>query len=329
MDKKKKILIIRLGAIGDVVHTTVIPKSIKTAHPDYEIHYLTQAENIPLLENCDYIDKIHLWDRTKRKSYKYLFETIKLLFKERYDIVFNLTNAIRNNLLSLGACPKKTVQRKFLKGSWVEDYFYTAKSVIKDIEIPPALELGVNKDIDKKITERLEGYPKPYTMIIPGGRTDKNRQGRLWNIENWKKLTEELQKKYGGTIIVCGAKGERTYHEQLKKDGVIITSGEYNLAGTSALLSHANLVISGDTGPLHIASAHNVNTLALIGSTSPDKIKPYGDKGYYISADTECKYCWKKKCKFTKNNEKYTPCMENITVDMVMGKIEEIRQLKK
>lgn len=322
-DKKKKILIIRLGAIGDVVHTTIIPKSIKNSHPDYEIHYLTQAENIPLLENCDFIDKIHLWDRNKRKSFKYLIETSKILFKERYDIVFNLTNAIRNYLLSIFAFPKQIVTRKRTKGLWVEDYFYTAKSVIKDITIPERLYLGINNELNREITERLSNYPKPYTMIIPGGGTDKNRQGRIWDINNWKNLTQEILKKYGGTIFVCGGKNERPHHEILLNDNIVITTGEYNLAGTSALLSHANLVISGDTGPLHIASAHNVKTLALIGSTSPDKIKPYGKNGHYISANTDCKFCWKKRCKHLNLDDKITPCMANITVNMVMDKIEQ------
>ena len=73
-----------------------------------------------------------------------------------------------------------------------------------------------------------------------------------------------------------------------------------------------------------MASAHNIKTLALLGSTSPDKIKPYGQNGYYISADTDCKYCWQKKCKHLTNGEKYTPCMEKITTDMVINKVREI-----
>ena len=174
----KKILILRLGAIGDVVHTTIIPSAIKSAHPDWEIHYLTQSENIPLLENNRNIDKIIEWDRSKRKSFKYLISTGVKLFEEHYDIIFNLTNAIRNIFLSVFACPKKFVLRKRTDKSWVEDYFYTAQSVIKDITLPERLELGINKEIDSQITQTLSNYPTPHIIIIPGGKTDKNRQGR-------------------------------------------------------------------------------------------------------------------------------------------------------
>lgn len=324
MKKCKKILIIRLGAIGDVVHTTIIPKAIKKAHPDWIVEYLTQSEIAPILENNPYIDKVHPWCRKDRKSIKYLLKTGCELFKSRYDVVFCLTNAIRNMILSVMACPKRIVFRKTGSGLWVEDFFYSAKSVFPELEKPDTLSLSVNEKFIGEIKSRLDDCAKPHIVIIPGGGTDRNRQGRIWSLENWEKLSAELNQVYGGTIIVCGSKGERKYHEKISGNNIILTSGEYSLAQTSALLSLADLVISGDTGTLHIASAHNVKTLALLGSTSPDKIKPYGTNGYYISADTDCKYCWKKRCKYLHEGEKYTPCMEAITVDMVMKKIKDI-----
>lgn len=323
MGKEKKILIIRLGALGDVVMTTIIASAIKQKHPDYKIHYLTQIEIAPILENHPHIDKVITWNTKNRKSIKQLLETGKNLFNERYDIVFNLTNAIRNILLSLMCCSKKIVNRKYTKGSWIDDFFQTAKSVIKDIEQPERLYLGINKDSQKKIENFLKDYQKPHIAIIAGGATDRNRQGRIWNIQNWKKLIEKLQNLYGGTIFVCGGKSEKKYHEQLATNNVIICSGNFNISESNAMFKEMDLMLSGDTGPVHIASAHNIKTLTLLGSTSPNKIKPYGKNGYYISSDDDCKYCWKKKCKFLKEGEKYTPCMEHITVNMVLNKIKE------
>lgn len=323
MGKRKKILIIRLGALGDVVMTTIIATAIKQSHPDYEVHYLTQVEIAPVLENHPHIDKVITWNTKNRKSLKQLLKTGQILFNERYDIVFNLTNAIRNVFLSVMCCSPKVVFRKYTKGSWVEDFFYTAKSVIKDINQPERLYLGVNVDSDQKVNDFLKDYKKPYIAIVAGGATDKNRQGRIWNIDNWKELIEKLQSLYGGTIFVCGGKSERNYHEKLLAKNVVICSGEFDISESNAMFKNIDLMVSGDTGPLHIASAHNIKTLALLGSTSPNKIKPYGENGYYISSNDECKYCWKKKCKFLKDGGKYAPCMENITVDMVINKINE------
>ncbi len=316
-NKKKKILIIRLGAIGDVVHTTIIPKAIKNKYPDYEIHYLTQNEIAPILDNNPYIDKVIPMITKKKKDNKYLLELGCELFKERYDIVFCLTNALRNMLFAAMCLPKQIVLKSADKQSWVENFFNTAKKVFKDIEFPYSLTLGLNRSADEKITEYIEEYPEPYTIIVPGGGTDGNRQGRIWNINNWKKLSDKILSEYGGTVFVCGGKSEKKFHQQLQGDNIVITSGEFNLGESSALLSKADLVISGDTGPAHIASAHGVRVLALLGSTSPDKIKPYGNNGYYISSDYNCKYCWKKKCKLLKAGERYTPCMETLTPEQV------------
>lgn len=326
-DTKKKILILRLGATGDVVHTTIIASAIKQKHPDWEVHYLTQSEIAPILENHPHIDKVITWNRTNRKSNKQLLDTGLKLFKERYDIVFNLTTAIRNILLSILAMPRKIVHRKHLDGSWIEDYFQTAKSVIPDIEIPKRLFLGTDDDTLAKIKNDLQDKPKPHIVIIPGGGTDKNRQGRIWNIEKYKELINKLLQEYGGTIIVSGGKSERNYHQALQRENVIILTGEYSLKESSHLYSLADLMISGDTGPLHIASAHNTKTIAILGSTSPDKIKPYGENGYFIEPVSDCKYCWGKKCPYLKDNEQYTPCTESITHDMVINKIKENKLL--
>jgi ADP-heptose:LPS heptosyltransferase len=272
---------------------------------------------------------VHLWSRKDRKSLAYVFKVGMELRKERYDVVFNLTNTFRNYLLTFLMSPKKTVARKNLNRLWVEEFFYTAKSVFPDIELPDILCLGVIPEADGKIENFVKEYPQPYTVIVAGGGTDAHRQGRIWSADNWKKLTELVLKKYGGTVFVCGSKKEREYHKQFEGENIVVTSGDFNLSESSALLSKADIVISGDTGPVHIASAHNVPVISLIGSTSPDKIKPYGKNGHYVSAKEGCRYCWKKKCKFLKQDERYTPCMENITPDMVMDKIEQESILKK
>ncbi|MCR5265981.1 MAG: glycosyltransferase family 9 protein [Cyanobacteria bacterium RUI128] len=325
--KSKKILVIRLGAIGDVVHTTIIPKSIKLKHPDYEIHYLTENRIVPLLENNPYIDKVLTLNASLKRDNLYILKTGLMLFRERYDIVYNLTNAVRNNMLAFMAFPKRIVSRVNTEGSWVEDYFCTAKKAVKDIEIADSLTLTVNGAADTKIRSFLEPYQRPYTIFVPAGKNDKTRQGRIWNIKKWGTLASEILSEYGGTIFVCGGKKEKEYQSAISGKRVILTSGDFSLTESAALLSHADLVISSDTGPVHIASALDVNTLAILGSTSPDKIKPYGAKGHYVSAPDGCRFCWKKKCKHLTKDQVYTPCMERITPEMIMKEISRYNLL--
>lgn len=321
---KKRVLIIKLGAIGDVVHTTIIASAIKQKHPDWIVDYLTITPIIPLLENNKNIDNIYDWDFSQRKSLKYILKIGKMLFKNHYDVIFDPTVSLRTLLLSTLALPKKIMTKKFHGGLWVEDYFLMAKKAIKDLEIPERLYLGVNKDADEKIEKDLKNFPKPHFAIIPGRNNDKTRPGRVWNINKWKDLSSLLNKEFSGTIFVLGADYEKDYHQVLLDEKVILKTGEYSLIETSSFLSKMDLVISGDTGPIHIASAHNTKTLAILGSTSPKQIKPYGKNGHWISAKTECLHCWKKECKYLKEEEIYTPCMEALSVKEVLEKVKEI-----
>ena len=318
----KKILVIKFSALGDLVHSSVIPVAIKEQYPEVKIHYLTTKNNARLLENCACVDKILTYDGN-------FIECLRNIFQEGYDVVFCLNYTMRCYLFSFFSFAKKVVFRKNEYNSLVENYFYTAKSIFKNIDLPARLFLdNTDSVVVEAVKQKIKDYPRPYIVINPGKYNNNPRQGRIWNIKNWAELAKELLSSFGGTVFVNGSMSERDYHIQLSDDRIVVLSGLLKLKESCAMLSMADLVISGDSGPVHIASAYNVKTLSLLGSTSPDKIKPYGDNGFYVEPDTECKYCWKKKCKYTQSRYEYAPCIESITVEKVMKKIRECCLLK-
>lgn len=321
---KKKILIIKLGAIGDIVHTTVIASAIKTAHPDWTVHFITIRQLVDFLTNHPHIDNVIEWDNSKRKSCKYLWKIGSKLRKEKYDIIFNMTNVLRNNLLSYLALPKKIVNKKSFNKSWVEEYFLCAKSVIPELKLPEQLYLGVYENSLNKIKNDTQNYPRPHIIISPGGIANQHRQGRAWSIDKWSELADAL-KIFNGTVFAIGAEAEQKLHQGLKN--TIVLTGNYTLTETCALISNSDLLISGDTGPAHIAAAYNINTLALLGSTTAEKIKPYGKTGFFIETPYPCKGCWRKKCKHVSKNAQTTPCMESITPQLILEKIREYKLL--
>ena len=317
MKKNKKILILRLNAIGDVVLSTIIPYSIKLKHPDCEIHYLTGKYNLETLCNCPYIDKVMAFDGN-------IETTIEKLRKQNYDAVVCLNNTIPTYKFVLRLFPAKLIFKSFRGKSWVENYFYTAKKLYKDLELPDRLYMSNENCLENfPDLDKINEYPKPHILINPGKYYNQSRVGRTWNIEKYKELSKKLLETYGGTIFVIGSVDEKDYHMQLSGEGVVVLSGMYSLKKTCALISLCDLVISGDSGPSHIASAFDRKTIAILGSTSPDKIKPYGKNGYYVGPASKCRYCWKRRCKYMEGNTGYTPCMESITVDTVMQKIKE------
>jgi len=323
----KKVLIIKLGAIGDVIHTSIIPLAIKNQHPDWTVHYMTSPTITPLLQNCSYIDKVITFDVRTEHPYIYLFNHIKDLIKERYDYVFCLSLSLRLFALSFGALPKKVVFRGHKGNSWVENYYYSAADAINDLKLPERLVLESDPVKREKVSKWMNQYPKPHIIFNPGFLTPIGRQGRVWPLEKWIELSKKLIEIYGGTIFVNCSPIEYDYQKPLISDRVIFVPKENSLEENTIVLSLGDIVISGDSGPIHIASAFDVNTLEILGATSPDDIRPYGPKGHYVEPDYECKYCWQKKCNRVEKPGTCTPCISSITTDMVLAKIKECNLL--
>lgn len=319
----KKILIIRLGAIGDVVHSTVIQQSIKQKYPDYEIHFLTSEFIAPLIENDPNLAKIYKLKSDKKDNFLYLLKLGWMLRKEKFDVVFNLQSSLRNAILILIASPKQLYFRNKMRIHAIDSFLNTAKDAFNDIERPQSINLYISDKILENIEIKVEKYPKPFIIISPGGENNNTRQGRIWPIEYWISLSKKILKTFGGTVFIVGSKSEREYHQEISRlDSTILFTGELSLEESAGLFSKADLFISGDSGPLHMASALNIKTLGVMGSTSAISCGPFGKKCYAISPYYECKGCEKKLCEKMEEGEIYAPCIKTITPDIVFNFIE-------
>ncbi len=326
MSKSKKVLVLRFGALGDIVHTTIIPQAIKAKHPDYEVHYCCESRYVHVLENNPDIDKIIEFDHKRRKDFSYNLQTALQLRHEHYDVILNLTNAFRNNFMTFVANPKEKFTKVTMGHKHVVDaFFLSAKAAFPDLKQPKNLHLGLDTQALDSMKKDVENFPRPFFVLSPGGQTDNNRQGRAWQPENWVDLGNLLKQIFGGTVFISGSPAEKDFHKTIadKIDGAVLYSGELSIKQSMALFSLCDLFISGDSGPLHIASGLGVKTVGIFGSTNPENVKPYGENGYSIGALSKCKFCWQKKCSKLKEGEKYTPCMKSIKPAHVLNLINK------
>ena len=320
--KNKKVLIIKLGAIGDVIHSTMLAQSKKKAEPNCIVHFMTTDFIVPLLENNPDIDKVISFRGKSANNYLYLiFKGLSLAF-ERYDIVFPLSNSIRNYIIMLFMFAKKITRRNKNRIHAVDAFYNTAVDSFGEIEKPKNLRIFIREDLKNEIKEKYKDLPRPWIIFNVGGANDHNRQGRIYPDEHWMELGKKLKEKYNGTIFVCGSKKEIELHEKFKPIAKVLT-GKLTLEESAALYAVSDLFISGDSGPLHIASALNINTIGIMGSTPTYACGPYGEKGYVVEPKSDCKFCEKKVCKLLKEGEKFTPCMQSIEVCDILNLIKE------
>lgn len=300
-----KILVTRWGAIGDVVLTTGLVHALhKQGH---EVHYLTfKTPSIPVTHD-NRIKKLYILEK---KSYKYLFSLAKKLRHENYDLFINLHPSTRSKFLALLSMPKKILTyKKSFKLHAVENFFSTAKKYIKNLELDNNIYISVPES-NLNLSNKVIGFNTGATLA---------RQGRRWPIERWKELTKLIIENTDYDIVLNGAKEDKKLSEQLLEISPRIKSycGELSLEESISLISKCMLFISGDTGPLHIATATGVNCLGIYGSAPVTRSGPYGEKSYTIQSKMNCAPCNRRKCKYLKKGGVDTPCMGSISADEV------------
>lgn len=318
----KKILIIRLGAIGDVVETTGLVRALKKAGAT--VDYLTSKMPAQVLENDTDINKLIIFEK---KQYSYIFSLAQKFKKEKYDIIINLQPSIRLKILAFLSGAKQTVNyKKSYKYHAVENFFETGKRILPEIELDKNIKLCINNDLKEKMQLQLSNK----TKICFNTGANSSRQGRKWCVEHWSQLAKLILEKYDVEIFAVGAKEDENNVNQLVQQVPEIKSfaGKTTLQETIALLSCADIVVSGDTGPLHIASAVTPICIGLYGCCSVSRSGPYGTKHLTISSDLNCAPCDKRTCKFLNSDIDDTPCMRAIKPTKVINLIDTIMSQK-
>ncbi|MGC8976851.1 MAG: glycosyltransferase family 9 protein [Candidatus Ratteibacteria bacterium] len=298
----KKILIIGPNYIGDVLFTTPAVRTIKLNIPESYIVYFIRKKYgaFSVIKNNPDIDKIIAYE--DRMTPFYLFYKIK---KGNFDIAFVFASGIKRALIPylcgikerVGYINEKRRRFKFLFTQRFEepdknkihrvlyykeivDRFFGTKIKVSEYvyEIPEIVE--------KKIEEKIKNFKSFYPLICfhPFAGT-KEKQ---WPIEYFIKLGELIKEIYPKVkILITGTKKKEEYDLCLKiynsiKEYSVFLAGETTLEELISIYKNCNLLIIGDTGPLHLACAVRCNLISLFGGSSPEVFGPFGE-GKFIT----------------------------------------------
>lgn len=322
----KKILIIRTGAIGDVIHTTNTFRAIKDVHPEVEIHYLTSIDS-KLLEYDKNITKVWSINDKKLKNFsKYMREWAQILKNEKFDAAINLQPSVKLKLLVTLAGIKKTFNyKKNSKHHAVMNYWETAKRAFPDIKQFSDLKMYLGEEVSNKMKIELSQYKRPI-VVLNAGHVYAKRQGRTYPIENWIELGNKIQEKYDGTIIITGVKEDFEVLKPLEQiPNTVSYVDKLTLEENSALIKNSDMLISGDSGPLHIASALGIKAIGLFGAMPLSRFRPCGNNCSVVLSPMKCAPCNHIKCKYLIGSKKlYSPCMQKIQTDDIMLEVNKL-----
>ena len=326
-----KILVIRFSSIGDIVLTSPVVRCLSKQIPGAEIHFLTKNINNKLLEANVYIKKIHLFDRS-------LSELIVKLKFEKFDYVVDLHNNIRSRRVRLGLGVKSFTFDKLNIRKWLMVRLklnLLPKQHIIDRYFKAIAKLGVVNDgagcdffIPEKDKVALSHLPPSHQNGYIGfviGANYSTKRLPLYKIIS-------LCKKINKPIVLLGWKSEECYGDQIYKELpelVYNACGAYNINQSASLVQQASMVISHDTGLMHIAAAYKKRIVSIWGNTIPDfGMTPYMDASLFKTVEVKglsCRPC--SKIGYSRCPKGHFKCMNLINEAEIVALVEDWQKM--
>lgn len=267
-----KILLIRLSSIGDIVLCSPVIRSLKMQVPNIELHFLCKEKFKTVSVNNPYIDKIHFF-----KNYKQVKSELKPL---EFDQVIDLHNNQRSFIIKkiLGS-PSYSFDKQNIR-KWI--YCNLKINLLRNVHIVDRYmetveHLNVkndNKGLDYFILEKDKINPESidptlktgdYIAWIIGGQ----HKGKIYPPQKIISIARKLNQK----ILLLGGPDDRESGEIIAEKGgnhVFNTCGQYSLNQSASLVQQSRLVITNDTGLMHIAAAFKKKIISLWGGTVPE-----------------------------------------------------------
>ncbi len=339
----KEILIINLTRMGDLIQTTPAIVALKERYPESYItllastHFIEICNSIPLVDRCIDLDEIYIAKATKSnrlmEGYRYLKSVLELINDRYYDLVINFTNSTASAILTsmINARERRGIcidKRGFIVKfhPWIRYIFniIPSRSVnpfhLCDLHVKASGGVLNNKGlhivVDEKSSKWVDDFFRRYGLdedeLIVALQLGASVEDKRWPVESFAKLADKLSDELNATILLTGSKSETKLGEEfeIKSSARTINMiGKTSLTHLSALLKRADLLVSNDTGTLHLATAVGTKVMDIsLASVHFRETGPYGEGHYVVTSTLPCYPChFESGCTSTKCKETITP----------------------
>ncbi|MDI6744876.1 MAG: glycosyltransferase family 9 protein [Thermodesulfovibrionales bacterium] len=332
----KNILVVSSTAIGDTLLSTPAIRAVRERYPQARIVTHFNIKNMELFENNPHIDEIIPY----HGGYKKFFQTIMNLRKHKFDLV----------LIFHGNEPQATPMAYFSGARFIikvpttseygfllsnknhtlrrEDLIHGVEQRLKAAELADCrisdkrMILPIEKDGESAVNKFLESSRIIGADSIIGFQAGASTLSRMWFPDRFIELGRRLINSYPELkIIITGSPQEYEYCRKIADaigEKAIVSAGEIPLKYMPSLLRRFRVLVSGDTGIMHMSIAVGTPVIALFAVADAKKSGPYYDmeKHTVIQKERTCEPCVSKKCKYQK-------CMENISINEVFDAIKQ------
>lgn len=332
----RKILVIRFSSIGDIVLTTGVLRQIRAAFPYSKIDFLLHKPFSDIYKYNPNIDQIITCEKNATDSQISLQKNIIEKKQGKYDIIFDLHNNIQSNKFSQNLAEKiyKVDKRRLYKIKLVwckkginESYrhiHHIFLDILKDFDIKDdnrGLEFWLEADrkaMKYQPSDKIHRHKGKLNIVVAPGAHFKTKQ---WGFLNYAHLMRKLKPISESVKIVGGLKDSEHAQKILELNpDVINLCGKTDLATTCDEIDKSDLLITNDTGVMHIAAARQVPVVAIFGSSVKELgFEPFRVKNIVIESNQKCRPC-------SHIGRNFCPllhfkCMRSITPDIAYNNI--------
>jgi 3-deoxy-D-manno-octulosonic-acid transferase/heptosyltransferase-1 len=343
------ILIVKLSAIGDVIHTLPALNAIRSAYPSAHITWLIEEAAAPLIIGHEALDRVIVsrrksWIKELRKgkwrSVAHEASTlIQALRSTRYDLVFDFQALLKSGVMIGLAKGRRKIG--FNRGMEHQEHSYlflnerippvdmNHHAILRSLMMLEAVGIHSRKidyrfpvhdndrrEVDKLLSAAGMETARPLICINPVAKWTT----KLWPNEHFADLADRMYEKYQVFSVFTGAPEDTKMVQDIlsrMRHSTVDLTGKTTLKTLAALYQKADVLISTDTGPMHLGAAVETPVVALFGPTAPWRTGPMGDRHQVIRVGLPCSPCFKRQCPTC-------DCMNLIGVESVLVAVDRI-----
>jgi len=330
------ILIIKPGAIGDLLLMTPVIRALKAKYPEALVSLLVgSSKTAGLFKYHANVHETIVYDKkNEQRSFPALIKLWKELRRKNYDLVINFQRSnLRTWFLASAALPCRVLVYHKTRNRSVHavvNYLETLAplgipATDQHLELTPGAD---DRAFARQILSTIKNSGKPLVALNPGASHQVNR----WSTEHFAALADMLAQRIDARVIIVGGPEEVLLAEEIAskaRSKPLLLAGKADLMQLGALLEQCDLLVSGDTGPLHLGTAVGIPVVALFGAADPARTGPLGEGHIVIQSEkVACVPCRSRTC----SNSRHLECMETISPDAVFNAVTTLllkgRQVK-
>jgi lipopolysaccharide heptosyltransferase I len=289
-EREERFLVVRLTALGDILHTVPAMAALRAAHRNAKIDWVVERKWGPVLEGSPALDAVIPFDR---RSVWGAIECVERLRENRYSCAIDFQGLYKSSILAaLSGAPRRIgfdrawareasaamfySERVVPAGRHVAELNYSlAEQVGAARPATPEYPLRVPAGGAASVRARLHemGIAGDYIVVGPGG----SWRAKCWPAQRFGELSRELEMKLGVRVVLIQGPGEKSIAEEAARAAAparpaILATTIEELMG---LVAHARCVVAVDSGPLHLAAALGTPVMGLYGPTDPARNGPF------------------------------------------------------